>query len=98
MNCFGCNVLASLPGERPVPEPLLELGEHWTLNYAEIGSAARPKFILQVRTHRNDLDDISPAELAEMGVFLPAATVAVREAFGAERCYAMLMNEAAHLH
>ncbi len=55
--------------------------------------------MLASRAHRGGLDELMPAEQAEVGVVLAALAKAVRDETGCERAYSISFNEAVrHLH
>lgn len=97
-DCFGCWVINWPAGTKPVPEPAWKLGEHWTLNYKELGSAERPCWVMQSRRHLLDLSQANTEELAEFGPALAAANSAILEACEAKRVYVQVTNQRGHYH
>jgi len=97
-DCFGCWVSSWPAGTKPVPEPAWLLGEGWTLNHREIGSARRPSWVLQTRRHIATLSKATPQELAEFGPALAGAMSAAGAACEAPRMFMQLTNQRGHFH
>lgn len=94
-NCDMCRIAneAAAAGE------LHSLGRRWTLN-AYRGKSARPWLVLQLRQHREGLEDLDSLEAAGVGLLLRFISEQVRLQTGAERLYVALLNEGSppHVH
>jgi len=89
-SCECCRVAAA----RAVESTLYEAGPLWTVN-AEGGSPNRPRLVLQLRRHADDLSDLTGPEAAELGRLLPRLVGLTRDLAGAQRVYVVYLNESA---
>ena len=69
----------------------------WSLNDKN-NSAPRRNLVLQVIEHRNRLVDLSEEEAATLMAILRFVVAELERMAGVERVYALLLNEAGHVH
>jgi len=97
-DCFGCWVVGWPGGTKPVPEPVWALGDYWTLNHKELGSADRPCWVMQSRRHLLDLSLATAEELGQFGPALAIATKTIMTVCEADRVYVQVTNKRGHYH
>ena len=98
-DCFGCWVHTWPRGARPVPEPVWQLGEGWTLNHRELGQIRRPSWVLQSKRHIATLSKATSSEQQEFGQALAQSMSAAGAACQAPRMFLQLTNQSrGHFH
>ena len=96
-NCLTC--AADARPDLP-PRERVYVGPRWRVAHA-FGTALPGWLVVLPRRHVLALDELTPAEAAELGPLLRAVTAALRETTGCEKTYVALFAEAegfGHVH